>query len=90
MYFLFGNRDFQKQQDISNTAAKAVKTSTRGPQDPREEQKVAFNQSKYQPKNNGNNFTTGTKLKQCNYFFQKGSCRFGSRCIYSHTLSETT
>jgi hypothetical protein len=52
----------KKQQDIiSNTAAKAVKTSTRGPQDPREEQKVAFNQSKYQPKNNGNNSSTGTK-----------------------------
>jgi hypothetical protein len=51
----------KKQQDISNTAAKAVKTSTRGPQDPREEQKVTFNQSKYQPKNNANNSTTGMK-----------------------------
>jgi hypothetical protein len=51
----------KKQQDISNTAAKAVKASTRGPHDPREEHKVTFNQLKYQPKNNANNSSSGTK-----------------------------
>ncbi len=84
------NNTNKKHQELSSTTAKAVMGYTRCTHGSREEQKVAINQSIYQPKNNANNTSSGKKQQQCNYFFQKGSCKFGTRCIYSHTLVPTT
>ena len=80
----------KKPQAPQNTIKNAPKGNTRGDANgPREEHKGTMGARPVtQPKMNATP-TTVKSQQQCKSFFLKGTCKFGVRCFYSHSLPKT-
>ena len=80
----------KKPKASQSTTKNAPKVNTKGEANgPREEHKATMGARPVtHPKKNA----TPTMVKsqqQCKSFFLKGTCKFGVRCFYSHSLPKT-
>ena len=80
----------KKPQANHNTTKNAPMGNARGNANgPREEHKATMGARPItQPKKNATS-TTVKSQQQCKSFFLKGTCKFGVRCFYSHSLPKT-
>jgi hypothetical protein len=80
----------KKPQAHQSMTKNAPKGKTRGDSNgPREEHKATMGPHPVtQPKKNATP-TTVKSQQQCKSFFLKGTCKFGARCFYSHSMPKT-